>query len=87
MFEGGELPHRPIPYLTFAANYQLGRLLQSYFGTAPLDPLPFHAVNIAIHLLNGWLLYQVVSRLLTYRRPAAAASLPPPIIAAAAAAL
>ena len=87
MFEGGELPHRPIPYLTFAANYQLGRLLQSFFGTAPLDPLPFHAVNIAIHLLNGWLLYQVVSRLLTYRRPAAAASLSPPIIAAAAAAI
>jgi Flp pilus assembly protein TadD len=69
MFEGGELPHRPIPYLSFAANYQVGRMLAALSDLSPLDPLPFHAVNLAIHLLNGWLLYSVVSMLLARRRP------------------
>lgn len=50
MFEGGSLPHRPIPSYTFAVNYALHRL----------EPRGYHAVNIAIHLVNGWLLWWVV---------------------------
>jgi protein O-mannosyl-transferase len=87
MFEGGELPHRPIPYLSFAANYAFGRVLAAVVGTAPLDPLPFHLVNVAIHLLNGWLLYHVVSMLLARRRPDHIGSLSPSTLAAIAAAL
>jgi tetratricopeptide (TPR) repeat protein len=87
MFEGGELPHRPIPYLSFAANYQIGRMLGATFGTAPLDPLPFHAINVAIHLVNGWLLYLVASMLLTRRWPEGIGSLPTSTVAAIAASL
>lgn len=66
MFAGGELPHRPVPYLTFAMNYAVGRLATAAgILSAPLDTLPFHAVSVAIHLLNGWLLYGVVHRLLS----------------------
>ena len=36
MFEGGDLPHRPIPYLSFAVNYQVGQLGSALFGTRPL---------------------------------------------------
>ena len=50
MFEGGSLPHRPIPSYTFAVNYALHGL----------DPRGYHAVNIAIHLVNGWLIWWVV---------------------------
>jgi protein O-mannosyl-transferase len=63
MFEGGELPHRPIPYLTFAMNYALGRLLGD-----PLDTLPFHAVNVLVHLANGAILAWIVLHILT-RQP------------------
>ena len=87
MFEGGELPHRPIPYLSFATNYSVGRVLAAVAGTAPLDPLPFHLVNVAIHLLNGWLLYHVVSMLLARRQPDPIGSFSPSTVAAIAAAL
>jgi protein O-mannosyl-transferase len=50
MFEGGSLPHRPIPSYTFAVNYALHGL----------DPRGYHAVNIAIHLVNGWLTWWVL---------------------------
>jgi protein O-mannosyl-transferase len=50
MFEGGSLPHRPIPSYTFAVNYALHGL----------DPRGYHAVNIAIHLVNGWLVWWVL---------------------------
>ena len=50
MFDGGELPHRPLPYYTFALNrVLLGR-----------GPLGFHLVNLALHLTNGLLLGGVV---------------------------
>ena len=66
MFTGGELPHRPVPYLTFAMNHLLGRGLVALGILAdPLDTLPFHVVNVAIHLLNGWLLFWVVRRVLS----------------------
>lgn len=66
MFEGGELPHRPVPYLTFAGNYAFGRLLATAgIIASPLDTLPFHVVNVAIHLLNGWLIYQICRRLIS----------------------
>ncbi len=68
MFEGGDLPHRPVPYLTFAGNYALGRLLTAAGITAaPLDTLPFHVANVSIHLLNGWLLYWIIRRVLLLR--------------------
>jgi tetratricopeptide (TPR) repeat protein len=87
MFEGGELPHRPLPYLSFALNYRVGRLGAALFGTTPLDPLPFHVVNLLIHLLNGWLLYRIVRTLLARQGIAAGDFLPPRMIAALSAAL
>lgn len=49
MFEGTPMPHRPLPYYTFAMNYAMHGL----------DPRGYHAVNLAIHLLNGWLVWWV----------------------------
>jgi protein O-mannosyl-transferase len=74
MFEGGELPHRPIPYYTFALNQRLGTALAGMLGTDPLWPLPFHVVNLAIHLANGWLLFWCLRR--TLSRPQFAAAGP-----------
>ncbi len=87
MFEGGELPHRPLPYLSFALNYQAGRLAAASFGMSPLDPWPFHAVNLVVHLVNGWLLYWIVGTLLAGRRTADAGFSSPQLIAALAAAV
>ena len=57
-------PGRPLSYLSF--------LLQS--GAWPHAPLEFKIVNIALHLVNGALVYAVVARLLTMMgRPGAAA--------------
>jgi len=85
MFEGGELPHRPVPYYTFAANYAAGRLLAGWLGISPLDPLPFHLVNLAIHLLNGWLACWLVYQLLLpdhrHEQLAAATPVPLPLVA------
>jgi hypothetical protein len=49
MMEGTAMPHRPLPYYTFAVNYALHGL----------DPRGYHAVNLAIHLVNGWLVWWV----------------------------
>lgn len=49
MMEGTPLPHRPLPYYTFAVNY----------AVHGLDPRGYHAVNIAIHFANGWLVWWV----------------------------
>lgn len=49
MMEGTPLPHRPLPYYTFALNY----------AVHGLDPRGYHAVNIAIHFANGWLVWWV----------------------------
>jgi hypothetical protein len=49
MFEGTPMPHRPLPYYTFALNY----------AAHGLDPRGYHAVNLAIHLANGWLVWWV----------------------------
>jgi tetratricopeptide (TPR) repeat protein len=87
MFEGGELPHRPIPYFSFALNYQAGRLAAAAFGSSPLDPLPFHAVNLLVHLVNGWLLYWIIGTLLAGRLNASAGFSSPRLIAAVAAAV
>jgi hypothetical protein len=54
MFEGTPLPHRPLPYYTFAVN----------FAAHGLDPRGYHAVNLAIHLANGWLGWWVARELL-----------------------
>lgn len=86
MFAGGELPHRPLPYLTFACNYAVGRLLTPTVLSAPFDPLPFHLVNLGVHLLNGWLVYAIASRLLS-RTPAPSSPPPQPATVAAMAAV
>jgi hypothetical protein len=49
MFEGTPMPHRPLPYYTFALNY----------AAHGLDPRGYHAVNLALHLANGWLAWWV----------------------------
>lgn len=49
MFEGTRMPHRPLPYYSFALNY----------AAHGLDPRGYHAVNLAIHLANGWLVWRV----------------------------
>jgi tetratricopeptide (TPR) repeat protein len=87
MFEGGELPHRPVPYFSFALNYQAGRLAAAAFGTSPLDPLPFHAVNLLAHLLNAWLLYWIIGTLLASRNIHSLGPRSPWLIAAVAAAV
>jgi Flp pilus assembly protein TadD len=55
----GALSNRPVGRWTLAWNLRLGGL----------DPRPFHAVNLAIHVLAGWLLYGLVRR--TLERPGA----------------
>jgi len=57
MFSGGELPHRPLPYFTFAVNHALGGL----------EPFGYHVFNVVVHLANGWLLWWVVSWTLARR--------------------
>jgi len=84
MFAGGELPHRPLPYLTFALNYAVGRLLTPTVLSSPLDPWPFHLVNVVVHLLNGWLVYWIASRLLVGFGPALQAAQPAMVAAVAA---
>lgn len=65
MFEGGRLPHRPIPYLSFALNRRINRVL----GLEPLDVRGFHAVNLSIHLANSLLVWWITTA--TLRRLAA----------------
>lgn len=49
------LAGRPVVSLTFAINYALA---------GSLEPAVFRVVNLAIHLMVGWLLYCLVSRTL-----------------------
>jgi hypothetical protein len=44
---------RPLTYFTFWLNYQLGGQ----------NPVGYHAVNLALHLLAVWLLYGILNRL------------------------
>lgn len=50
---------RPISMLTFAANHYL-------FG---MSPLAFKAVNLLIHVLNGWLCYLLMRHVLPHLAP------------------
>jgi hypothetical protein len=59
------LQTRPLTYLTFWLNYQLGGQ----------DAIGYHAVNIALHLLAVWYLYDVLSRLVGERAAVIAAAL------------
>ena len=56
MFEGTPMPHRPLPYYSFALNYALHGL----------DPRGYHAVNLAIHLGNGLLAWWVAREVLRW---------------------
>ena len=47
------LPARPVPYLTFAANQLVSR-----------EPLGFHLVNLAVHIANAILLFELIRLLL-----------------------
>ena len=44
---------RPLASLSFALNYYV----------SGIDPLPMKITNLAIHLLNGWLLFVLLRRL------------------------
>lgn len=57
MFAGTPLPHRPLPYYTFALNH----------AAHGLDTRGYHAVNLAIHLANGWLGWWVAREILRRR--------------------
>lgn len=48
---------RPISMLSFAANYWV-------FG---LNPIAFKAINLLVHLINGWLVFALTKRLLDQR--------------------
>jgi len=50
------IPHRPVANLTLALNYYFGRT----------NPAGYQAVNLAIHLLNGLLVYLFLAQLLSY---------------------
>lgn len=73
MFEGGLLPHRPVPYYTFALNRAFNRAV----GLRPNDPRSFHAVNLVIHgaaaLMVWWLVARTLRRLALADAPTAAA--------------
>jgi hypothetical protein len=51
------LQTRPLTYLTFWLNYQIGGR----------NPIGYHAVSIALHLLAVWLLWRTLDRLLSAR--------------------
>lgn len=51
---------RPLAMLSFAANYWLT-------GSAPL---PMKLTNLVVHLLNGWLIWQVLCKILELGGPA-----------------
>lgn len=53
MVSPGGFPSRPLPYYTFAVS-------RAIHG---LDPLGWHLTNLAIHLVNGGLVWLVISRL------------------------
>lgn len=59
LFPERELPTagRPLVNLSFAVNYAIGGL----------DPLGYHAVNIALHLMAGLLVFGIVRRTLAAR--------------------
>lgn len=58
MWGGGELPHRPLPYYSFAINYAVsGSEVWSY-----------HALNLAIHLAAGLTLFGLIRRTLASPR-------------------
>jgi len=57
MFTGGRLPHRPLPYYSFALNRRLNRGL----GLDAADVRSFHVVNLAIHVANGLLVWWLVA--------------------------
>ena len=56
-FEYESFRHRYIGYLTFALNYWIHKL----------DVTGYHLVNLAIHILNGLIVYWLV--ILTFRTP------------------
>ena len=60
MFTGGSLPHRPLPYLSFALNYAIGGL----------DTAGYHAFNLCVHLANGLLVWWILERLVSVHEAA-----------------
>ncbi len=48
-------PGRKIANITFALNYYFGRL----------NPVGFHVVNIALHIINAWLVFSLFCRYFT----------------------
>lgn len=61
----GPLRTRPITYLTFWLNYQVGGQ----------NPIGYHALNLALHLLAVWLLYGNLRRLIGEKAAVIAAAI------------
>jgi protein O-mannosyl-transferase len=55
MFTGRDLPTRPVPYYSFAINHAIHDT--QLFG--------YHAVNLAVHLVNAMLIFVIVRSTLT----------------------
>lgn len=45
--------YQPLPVLTFAINYAM----------TGMEPMPIHLVNVAMHLINIWLVFKFISEL------------------------
>ncbi|MBI4341637.1 MAG: hypothetical protein HY598_05085 [Candidatus Omnitrophica bacterium] len=71
------LSGRPVPALLTALNYAVGGL----------NPLGYHVVNVAIHLMNALLLFGIIRRTLVTRREAAFSQQEAAALAAVSAAL
>ena len=57
----------PVTYSLWAGLAALGRLLPAAAGDVALNPLPFHAANLLLHLLNTVLVWMIGRRLLASR--------------------
>ncbi|MCX6234218.1 MAG: tetratricopeptide repeat protein [Bacteroidetes bacterium] len=52
------ISNRPVSELTFAVNYHFGHF----------NVIGYHLVNILLHVLNAWLVYLLILKLLSFRR-------------------
>jgi tetratricopeptide (TPR) repeat protein len=52
------ISNRPLSDFTFAINYHFGKL----------NVIGYHLLNIIIHVFNGWLVYLLVLKIMSFRR-------------------
>jgi tetratricopeptide (TPR) repeat protein len=53
-----DISNRPVSDLTFAVNYHFGQF----------NVIGYHLVNILLHILNAWLVYLLILKLLSFRK-------------------